>query len=115
MSELHPSSLRLDTVTNEDRTVVIVRGDVDAATAPQLQALVDNLAEDATIIELDLSEIGFFDSTGLGVVASALRRLEPINGRLELRSVPHHIRHLLTVTNLLPHVTIIAEPRSDPE
>jgi hypothetical protein len=38
-----------------------------------------------TVIELDLTEVGFVDSTGIGVMAGALRRLEPVGGRLELR------------------------------
>jgi anti-sigma B factor antagonist len=109
MSELRPSSLRLDTVTGSDRTIVIVRGDIDASTAPQLSALVDSLGEDVTVIELDLTEVGFLDSTGIGVMAGALRRLEPVGGRLELRAVPPSIVRLLTITDLLRFVTVLSE------
>ena len=109
MADIRPSSLRLDTVTADDRTIVIVRGDIDAATAPQLAALMDSLPEDATVIELDLTEVGFLDSTGLGVMAGALRRLEPIGGRLELRAVPQRILRLLDITDLTRFVTILSE------
>ncbi len=46
MADLRPSSLRLDTVSGAGKSVVIVRGDIDAATAPQLEALVDGLLDD---------------------------------------------------------------------
>lgn len=109
MADIRPSSLRLDTVTAEDRTIVIVRGDIDAATAPQLGGLVDVLPQDVTVIELDLTEVGFLDSTGIGVMAGALRRLEQVDGRLELRGVPQRILRLLTITDLLRFVTILSE------
>ena len=109
MAEIRPSTLRLDTVTRSDRTVVIVRGDIDAATAPQLSGLVESLPADTDVIELDLSEVGFLDSTGIGVMAGALRRLELVDGRLELRAVPQRILRLLTITDLLRFVTVLSE------
>ena len=109
MGESPASSLRLDTVTNDDGVVVIVRGDIDAATAPQLQAVVDSIGEDTSDIELDLSEIGFLDSTGIGVMAAALRRLEQVDGTLSLRSVPQSVMRLLRITDLLPHVRVLSE------
>ncbi len=109
MADLRPSSLRLDTVSGAGKSVVIVRGDIDAATAPQLEALVDGLLDDVTVIELDLTEVGFLDSTGIGVMAAALRRLEPVDGRLELSSVPAQIIRLLSITDLLRFVTVLSE------
>lgn len=100
------ASLRIDTVSGDDRTVVIVRGDVDATTAPQLRAVIDALGEDVRVIELDVGEVGFLDSSGLGVVAAALRRLEPVRGRLELSAVPDHVHRLLEITDLLRHVVV---------
>ena len=100
------STLRLDTVTNTTETVIIVRGDVDAGTAPQLEAVVDSLAEDTAVVELDLSELRFLDSTGLGVVAATVRRLETVRGELRLSHVPPMVHRLLEITDLLRFVTI---------
>lgn len=103
------SSLRLDTVTNSDRVVVIVRGDIDSVTAPQLHAVIDAVGEDTSIVELDFTELGFLDSTGVGVIAAALRRLELVNGKLVLSSVSASVKRLLFITNLLPYVEIRSE------
>lgn len=103
------SVLRLDTVTNRDRTVILVRGDVDAVTAPQLGAVVETVLTDAHVVELDLSELGFLDSTGLSVIASILQKLTPVDGRLELRSVPPMVVRLLEITDMARFVTILSE------
>ena len=100
------SSLRLDTVTNEERVVIIVRGDVDAQSASQLAAVVDTLAEDVRVVEFDLSELGFFDSSGIGVIATSLRRLREVDGELCLSAVPPMVMKLLELTDLIRYVTI---------
>lgn len=102
------SSLRLDTVTNDGHVVIIVRGDLDAHSAPQLQAVVETLAEDVTAIELDLAELEFFDSTGVGVIAAILRRLSAVDGELRLRDVPDLVYRILRLTNLLRYVTVLS-------
>lgn len=108
MPEPTPSSLRLDTVTNEETSVVIVRGDIDAYTAPQLRAVIDAIGEDVRTIELDLAEVGFVDSTGIGVIAAALRRLRPLGGRLQLSAVPAPVHRLLEITDVLRFVTVVS-------
>lgn len=105
--ETEGSSLRIDTVTDPDRVVVLVQGDVDAATAPQLRAVVDALvAEGVTELELDLAELAFLDSTGIGVVAHTVRSLQAGGGTLTLRNVPSMVRRLLYVSDLERFVRI---------
>lgn len=103
-----PSTLRLETVTNHDRCVIVVDGDVDASTAPQLRAVIEAALEGCSTMELDLQLLGFLDSTGLGVMAAALRALEPVQGRLELRAVPAAVRRLLEITDLAQHVHVLS-------
>jgi anti-anti-sigma factor len=105
-----PSSLRLDTVTNEPGAVVIVRGDVDAATAPQLEAVIDELLDETVReIELDMTELTFLDSSGVSVIAGALRRLAGIDGSPSMRGVSPLVRELLHITDLLRFVEIIGD------
>ncbi len=109
MADLRPSSLRLDTVSGAGKSVVIVRGRDQVDIHRLGQGCVDGLLDDVTVIELDLTEVGFLDSTGIGVMAAALRRLEPVDGRLELSSVPAQIIRLLSITDLLRFVTVLSE------
>lgn len=104
------SSLRLDTVSGGASSVVIVRGAVDAATAPQLAAVVEGMLPDVvTELELDLTELTFLDSSGLAVVAEAIRKLQQVNGVLSLRNTPPLVHELLRITDLLRFVTLVGD------
>ncbi len=103
----HASVFQLETVTKPDRFVVIVRGDVDSTTAPELRGVLEAAAAEIATIELDLGGVGFFDSTGISVLATTLGRLSAHGGRLQLRDTPSAIVRLLQVTDLLPLVDLI--------
>lgn len=60
------------TVTNN---VVAVAGEVDVSNADQLRAALDErLGADALEISVDLSEVPYIDSTGIGVLVGAAHR-----------------------------------------
>lgn len=60
------------TVTNN---VVAVAGEVDVSNADQLRAALDErLGADAPEISVDLSEVPYIDSTGIGVLVGAAHR-----------------------------------------
>ena len=94
---------------DEDDVVVEVRGELDVATAPLLQDLLDQLvAEGARRVSVDLAETSFVDSTGLGALLAALRRMQAHHGRLVLRNPRPAALRLLEVTALEKVFTIEA-------
>ncbi len=55
--------------------VVVVRGEIDVASAPELRShLHDLCAEKASSVAVDLRSVTFLDSSALGVLVGALRR-----------------------------------------
>lgn len=81
--------------------MVTVSGQVDVHTAPRLGRQLDELiAGGATRIVVDLARVDFMDSSGLGVLLAARRRLEPSGGALSLTGVPPRIVKILEVTGL---------------
>jgi anti-anti-sigma factor len=109
VSDPGPSTLRLDTVTQRERSVVIVRGDVDSSTAPQLGAVLDAIADDVRHIEIDMRELRFLDSTGIGVLATCIDRLAQVDGKLAVSNVPPPVMRLLRITDLLRFVHVASE------
>jgi anti-sigma B factor antagonist len=103
-------NIRIDTVSNTPHAVVLIRGEIDAASGPELTATVESLPDTVTTVELDLSEVSFVDSTGLGMIASLVNRLEPSGGQVLLRNPSDLVVRLLTVTDLLQFVTIVQDP-----
>ena len=66
-------------------TVVEVRGEVDVYTAGALrERLLATIEGGARSVVVDLDRVDFLDSTGLGVLVGALKRLKLAGGRLAL-------------------------------
>lgn len=89
------------TRTEGDASVVAVTGELDAHVAPQLAAAVDPLAaRPEGILVIDLSEVGFVDSTGLGVLVSTLKHVREAGGRLDVVVSSPRVLKVLALTGL---------------
>lgn len=94
-----------------------VRGELDLATAPTLEAQLVAAAESATTtVIVDLTECGFLDSSGLAVLVKANKSLNGI-GPLTLIASSPLILKVLEITNLnrafAIHPTLAAATRAD--
>ncbi|MGW3283601.1 STAS domain-containing protein [Streptomyces sp. NPDC001002] len=68
-----------------DWTVLQVSGELDLVTSPALRQRVhDAVAEGRHSLVLDLSEVFFCDSSGVGVLIAARRLIRSCQGRLRL-------------------------------
>ena len=87
--------------------VMWLSGELDMATAPELrQAIVAAVADGATDLVLDLSEVSFCDSVGLGIIVGGLKRARSQGGDLRLRAVPARLAETLALTGLDRAITI---------
>jgi len=87
--------------------VVAVAGELDVATAPSLrEELYRVIDRGVTKICVDLADMDFIDSTGLGVLVGALKRVKERDGTLELRSLPPSARRVFEITGLTQAFTI---------
>ncbi len=80
---------------------VSVVGEVDLSTAPELKAaLAEVLRSDASGVLVDLSHATFIDSTTLGVLMGAVKRLRPHGGELAITCRDPNIRKIFEITLL---------------
>jgi anti-sigma B factor antagonist len=86
----------------DGRTHLIeVSGQVDINAAPALQERTTRVIEEGkTRVIVDLSRVGFMDSTGLGVLVGALKRLRAGQGVLALVVTDYDVERLLELTGL---------------
>jgi anti-sigma B factor antagonist len=105
-----PPTFELTVEEVDDRTaVLIVRGEIHLATAPEFSKRLNAvIAEGKSAVIVDLTEVGFVDSTGLSVLLNALRRITRAEGSLTLVCTNPTVLRLFQVTKLDTTFTIVA-------
>ena len=80
---------------------VSVAGEVDLYTAPALKgALREAVDGGARRVLVDLTQATFIDSTTLGVLIGAVKRLRPLGGELAIACQDPNIRKIFSITLL---------------
>jgi anti-sigma B factor antagonist len=91
-----------------ERHVIAVRGEIDLFTAPELkQKLGEAIEAGRNQIVVDLTDTTFLDSTALGVLIGAVKRLRTDHGRLVLVNVDTNIAKTFEITGLDQIFTIL--------
>lgn len=93
--------LRLDVSERDGWSVLQVGGEIDVATAPRLrEQLIKLVNEQRFMIVVDLGGVDFIDSTGLGVLIGALKRVRTHDGNLVLVCTEPRIAKVFEITGL---------------
>ena len=93
--------LSLTTRDEGDRTVVAVGGEIDVYTAPKLrEAIVTAIDAGHTRLIIDVENVAFLDSTGLGVLVGALKRVRADGGSLDIVCTHERILKIFGITGL---------------
>ena len=93
---------RLETIGPAgDCAVLKVTGEVDVYTAPMLRGQIQDLAAKGAVhVIVDLGEVDFLDSTGLGALVGGLKRLREAGGSLALVISAPRILRIFEITGL---------------
>jgi anti-sigma B factor antagonist len=95
------ADLQVNVETRSDFTLVRAAGDIDLATCPQLQdAFVAAISGGAPLVVLDAAATTFLDSSGLGVLVFANKKLRQTGGRLVVANLSTSVSRALVVTGL---------------
>jgi anti-sigma B factor antagonist len=100
-----------------ETVVVHLIGELDVVTAPALQQALSGMVEDQgnLAVQLDLCEMAFIDSTGLSVLAGALRRLREKGGDLTLVNVRPETLKVFDIVGFTRIFNIAPEPTGLPD
>jgi anti-sigma B factor antagonist len=100
------SELDLESQVDGDVATVIVRGEIDVASAPRLREVLHDLVQaDTKRIVLDCQGLEFLDSSGIGLLV-ATRKLLGDSGELVLVSPPAHVRKVLELTGVAEELVL---------
>ena len=93
-------ALAIDVKREDGTTCLVLRGDLDLSTAPDLrEALVEVIDEGARIV-IDMEAIDFLDSAGLGILVGGLKRARTSGGELELVCSSRAVLKPIEITGL---------------
>lgn len=99
MPEPGPSLLDLERAPSE--SVVHLHGEIDLFNAATLRRCLEELADAGeTRVVVDMADLMFIDSSGLGALVGGMRRLRRAGGQVVLRSPRGQTAKLLEVTGL---------------
>jgi anti-sigma B factor antagonist len=103
MVEVKELSVDLSVSSSEQGalTVVHVGGEIDVYTAPLLREALDKqIAAGRNDLVVDLENVTFMDSTGLGVLVGRLKLVRGQNGSLRIVSSQERILKVFKITGL---------------
>jgi anti-anti-sigma factor len=80
--------------------MVEARGELDAASAPRLRTAVSEAVAGGAVLGLDLGEVGFIDSSGLRVVAEAVRLARAAGSEVRLAAASDSVRRVFELTGV---------------
>jgi anti-sigma B factor antagonist len=107
---LNDWELVFDRVDHDSAPMLAVRGEIDVAVAKRLSKELDSLADAASARDgravVDLSGVGFIDSSGVRELLKAQRRLQSEGGELVLRAPSAPCRRVLEVSGASVEFTI---------
>jgi anti-sigma B factor antagonist len=94
------TALTIKTRHETDYTIVTVAGPIDITTVAGLRERLFELAVTGQPLVADLDQVGFIDSTGLGVLVGTAKRAASAGGMLQVVSAQSNIRKLFRITGL---------------
>ncbi|MCZ8516219.1 STAS domain-containing protein [Paenibacillus filicis] len=104
----HPSEkFHYRLLSTPEANVLFVEGELDLGTVEQFRAAVEPLAADKEkLLKLNLRELSYVDSTGIGIFVAALKTRQGAGSGLSVQEVPPKIRRLFDLTGLSKFLTI---------
>ena len=106
-------SLSTERLDDDAGYVVLLGGEVDLYTAPELKRELHRLVDEgATRFVVDMTGTTFIDSTTLGVLLSVVKRVRPEGGAVVLVCPDPNVRRIFEIT-LLDRVFVIVDTRDD--
>ena len=90
--------------------IVVVRGEVDIATADAVRADLNTAFGRSASVVLDLREVSFMDTQGLSVVIEAQHRCAADGTQFAITRAPDHVHRLFDMIGLTPRLTVLDDP-----
>lgn len=92
---------------------VVIAGELDHCAAPQIRQMLDDLLQDPMLLHLtlDLENLTFMDSSGIGVLLGRLRILQARGGTMSVQNMQPPVEKLFRLSGMHRVIGIEKKPR----
>ncbi len=94
------SELQIETVKSPEETLVRCSGRINSATAPDLQSAVRSMIPHTKRVVLDLTDVSYMDSSGLGAIVGIYLTARRQECQLKLINLNQRVKELFRLTKL---------------
>jgi anti-sigma B factor antagonist len=102
--------LRVEIEESPHAWSVVVRGEVDISTAPQLASVLHDIVQrGALLVILELEHVEFLDSSGLRVILAAANELHDRDGSLVIGGASPAVLSVLEITGVIDRLKSSAQ------
>ncbi|ATA60530.1 Anti-sigma F factor antagonist [Geobacillus stearothermophilus] len=109
--EEHAVSLAIDLEVKQDVLIVRLSGELDHHTAEELREQVTDVLENRAIrhIVLNLGQLTFMDSSGLGVILGRYKQIKNVGGQMVVCAVSPAVKRLFDMSGLFKIIRFEAD------
>jgi anti-anti-sigma factor len=102
---------RVEVRSEGKAAVVVVSGELDLASGPELERALEQLADPPTeLLVIDLRQVEFMDSTGLSIIVKAHQRFADAGRQLALVRGTSQVQRLLDLTGVAERLPLVDSP-----
>ena len=107
-------NLSIDVKETDVLLEITLKGEIDAYTAPQLRETIMPLSEKGEVSMLvDLSQVTYMDSTGLGVFVGAFKNVRASHGQFKITGLSGRLKRLFDITGLADIIDINSQTEGE--
>lgn len=105
--------MRMELDREQNTAVVFLENRLDASTAPEFKNFINDLTKKQYInLVVDLANVQFIDSSGLGVLVTALRSVSQQGGDIKISGPTPEVQSLFSLTRLDKVFDIVGDVRT---
>lgn len=105
-------NINISAEEKNEEYVIKMSGELDVYTAPELQKVLNPVRQDGTHhVRVDVTDVSYMDSTGLGIFVGTLKDLNQHDKELRVTGASNRILRLFEITGLrdLMHINESSE------
>ena len=86
----------------EQTLFAYLSGDIDHHTAKNIREEIDQVIDEQkpNLLVIDFGEVSFMDSSGIGLVMGRFKKMQSINGEIQITNTPLYISKVMRISGI---------------